>query len=56
MEFINKKTVVDSPYEAELNGVKINLHAPSMAAARQRALEYFRPKKKERDLITVRPL
>jgi len=50
---INKQGPIDSPYIAGLNGVTIGLYASSLYAAKQKAIEYFRPKKKEVNLLWV---
>lgn len=53
MEIINKKDVTDRAYIAGLNGKKVGLYAQSLAEANQRAIEYFKPKKKDRGLLWV---
>lgn len=53
MEIINEKGIVDYAYIAGLNGKKIGLYASSLAAAHQKAVEYFKPKKKDRGLLWV---
>lgn len=53
MEAINKKRHWDQPYIAGLNGEKIILYAISLAEAKQRAIEHFKPKKKDRGLLWV---
>ena len=53
MDIINERGVVDFPYIAGLNGKKVGLYAPSLAAAKQKAIEHFRPKKKDLGLLWV---
>ena len=53
MEIINKKGVTDQTYIAGLYGKQVGLYAPSLAAAKQKAIEYFKPKKKDRGLLWV---
>lgn len=53
MVTINRKREGDNIYEAGFKGSKIIVHAVTLNQARQRALEHFRPHKKERDLIWV---
>lgn len=53
MEPMNKKRQWDRVYIAGLNDEKIALYAISLAEAKQRAIEYFKPKKKERGLLWV---
>ena len=53
METINKKGIGDRAYIAGLNGKKVGLYAETLLQAKQRAVEHFRPKKKERDLVWV---
>lgn len=50
---INRKREGDSIYEAGFHGSKIIVHAVTIHAAKQKALEHFAPKKKERNLIWV---
>lgn len=50
---INKQGPIDSPYIAGLNGKTIGLYASSLYAAKQKAVEHFRPKKKDMGLIWV---
>lgn len=47
MTAINKKGPIDRPYIAGFMGVKIELYARSQAAAKQIAVEHFKPKKKK---------
>ena len=53
MEVINKKDVVDLPYVAGFNGKKIGVYAPSLLAAKQKAVEHFRPKKSQKHMVWV---
>ncbi len=53
MKVINEKGVVDVAYIAGLNGEKVGIYAPSLNAATQKAVEYFKPKKKDRGLLWV---
>lgn len=53
METINKKRSIDKAYIAGLNGKKVGLYAQSLAEAKQRAIEHFKPKKKDRGLLWV---
>ena len=51
---INRKGIGDRLYVAGSgSGNKVYLHAESLAEAKQRAVEHFRPKKKELGLIWV---
>lgn len=50
---INKKGIGDHPYIAGLHGRKVELYAETLLQAKQRAIEHFRPKKKERHLVWV---
>ena len=53
IEVIGKKTSLDQSYIAEFNQQKIGLYARSLAGARQKAFEYFKPKKTEMDSFSV---
>lgn len=53
MEIINEKRSFDRAYITGLNGKRIGLYAQSLAEAKQRAIEYFKPKKKDRGLLWV---
>ncbi|WP_421991714.1 hypothetical protein [Roseococcus sp.] len=46
-----KRGPIDGEYEIGLSANKVRCYAPSLGAARQKALEHFRPKKKDRTLI-----
>ena len=50
---INKKTCIDDLYILKFYEEKVNLYARSEAEAIQRGIQYFRPKKRERDLVTI---
>ena len=50
---INEKKFNDKPYVAFLRGQRIELYAQTLYAAKQRAIEYFRPKKRELGLLAV---
>ena len=54
MSAINRKRVGDSLYAAgNTKSGKVFLYAEHQAEAYQRAIEHFRPKKKDRGLIWV---
>lgn len=54
MNTINRKRVGDMLYVARgPSQAKVLLYAEHLAEAQQRAIEHFRPKKKERGLIWV---
>lgn len=53
MMAINEKKFGDKPYIAFLKGQRIELYAPSLLAAKQKAVEHFRPKKKDMGLLAV---
>lgn len=53
LEPINKRGPIDKGYIAGLNGKQVAFWAQSLAAAKQTAIEYFRPKKRDRNLIWV---
>lgn len=50
---INEKKFNDNPYVAILHGKRIELYAQTLYAARQKAVEHFRPKKRDLYLIAV---
>lgn len=54
--FINKRGVIDLPYQAQFQGKTVNLYAPTHPAAKQKALEHFKPKKRDMGLIFVTPI
>lgn len=53
MQKISQKKEGDFPFISGLNGVVVGIYAPSLAAAKQKAIEHFKPKKKDRSLIWV---
>ena len=53
MEAINKKTCIDALYIVKFYEEKVNVYARSEAEALQRAIQHFRPKKRERDQVTI---
>jgi hypothetical protein len=53
MEEINRKKRSHRSYVAGFYDHKVLVHAHSLAAARQLAVEYFRPKKREVPLVQV---
>lgn len=53
MNISKRKGPVDRTYVAGLNGKKVALYAASLAAAKQVAVEHFRPKKKDAGLLWV---
>lgn len=55
MVTINRKRLGDETFTGRFKDKEITVHAVTLAQAKQRTLEYFRPKKKERDLIEVTP-
>ena len=50
---INKRTCIDALYELTFKGELVRLYARSDAEAKQRAIQYFRPKKRERVLVKI---
>lgn len=52
-QIINKKGPVDRAYVAGLGNTQVGLYAPSLAAAKQLAVEHFRPKKSQRSYLWV---
>lgn len=52
-EAINKGTFKDELYNATFKNVTVKLYACSLPAAKQRAIEHFKPKKKEVHLIWI---
>lgn len=50
---INKQTCIDDLYTLKFYKEKVNLYARSEAEAIQRGIQHFRPKKRERDLVTI---
>ena len=53
MEAINKKTCIDALYELTFKGEFVRVYARSDKQAIQRAIEYFRPHKRDRDLVQI---
>ena len=53
MVTINRKRLGDNTYRANFGPVEITVHAVTRYQARQKAIEHFRPKNRERDLIEV---
>lgn len=53
MAAINKKTCIDDLYQVEFKGQSVEIYARSEAEATQRGIQHFRPKKRERDLVTI---
>lgn len=53
MEILNKKGPVDSAYIAGHKGQKVGLYARSLLAAKQKAVEHFKPKKREVNFLWV---
>jgi hypothetical protein len=53
LKIINKRGPIDHVYIAGMNETKVGIHAPTLAAAKQKAVEHFRPKKKQLSLIWV---
>lgn len=53
MEPINKKTCVDSLYELTFKGERVVLYARSDREATQRAIEYFRPTKRQKGMVQI---
>lgn len=50
---INEKKFNDKPYVAFLNGTRIELYAQTLYAAKQKAIEHFRPKKRDLHKVNV---
>lgn len=50
---LNRKRLGDNTYAAHFNNQTVIVFAVSEPSARQKAHEYYRPKKHERDLIEV---
>ena len=49
-----KKGPIDQTYMIGLNGIRYLVYASSLAQAKQKAVEHFKPKKKERALVWAR--
>lgn len=52
-KIINRQGPIDNPYIAGFQDETIGLYAKSLGEAKQRALEYFRPKKRDKNLMWV---
>lgn len=50
---INKQTCIDDLYTLKFHEEKVNIWARSDAEALQRGIQHFRPKKRERDMVTI---
>lgn len=55
MTFINKKTARDYAYKAGYMSKTVDIYAVSLADAKQRAVEHFKPKKATKSLLWVEP-
>jgi hypothetical protein len=53
MAAINKKTCIDDLYTLDFKGEEVEIYARSEAEAMQRAIQHFRPKKRERLLVGI---
>lgn len=53
LEIVNKKGYVDNAYVAGFNGKKIGVYARNLLEAKQRAVEHFRPKKRQAHMVWV---
>ena len=53
MEPINKRTCIDDLYIVKFYEERVNVYARSETEALQRAIQHFRPKKRERDQVTI---
>lgn len=51
--YLNRPKAIDHPYIAGFEGKKVGLYASSLLAAKQKAVEHFRPSKKKAGLIWV---
>lgn len=51
--FINKQGPVDHTYIGHLHGKAIVVYARTPHQAKQRAVEYFKPKKKDMGLLSI---
>ncbi len=52
---INKRGVIDSPWNAHFQGRTVGVYAHSERATLQKAIEYFQPKKRQREQVIVEP-
>ena len=50
---INKQTCIDDLYTLKFYEEKVNIWARSDAEALQRGIQHFRPKKRERGMVTI---
>lgn len=53
MKILNEKGPIDHPYICGYRDEKIGIYARSLLAAKQKAIEYFKPKKKDATLMWV---
>lgn len=53
MKFINSPNYNCTLFSAMLNKELIGIYARSFQEAKQKAIEYFKPKKKEKSLIKI---
>lgn len=53
MAAINKKTCIDDLYRLTFKEETVDLYARSDAEAIQRGIQYFRPKKRERQWVSI---
>ena len=53
MQPINKKTCIDALYELKFKGALVQLYARSDKQAIQRAIEHFRPTRRDRDEVQI---
>lgn len=53
LQILNRKGLADKAYIVGLNDKKVGLYAHTLLAAKQKAVEHFRPKKKEVHLVWV---
>ena len=55
LPIINKPGVIDSPWNAHFQWQTVGVYAHSERAALQKAIEYFQPKKHQREQVIVEP-
>lgn len=53
MKEINEKRNIDHTYIAGLHNEKVIVYGFTIAEAKQKAIEYFKPKKKDRGLVWI---
>lgn len=53
LKIINEKGPEDKPYIAGLNGEQVGIYAISLYGAKQLAVTYFKPKKRDAGLLWV---